>query len=199
MATRSRRIDFVSELIPPPNTSVRTKPIEYMKHFTFLFLSAVGASLLFTSCGIKPAPAEAAIAASFNPSRNKALIYVYRPARLLGASVNSRVSLDGRSKGELPNGKFMCLETPSGTHQLLAGGRLVHFSAKPGKCDYFRVDVSAESQGSMISGPAVMPILAFHFQGNQVEESEARNALKKTSQVAVQDSPSTSNIKIIAE
>ena len=74
-----------------------------------------------------------------------------------------------------------------------------HFSAKPGKCYYFRVDVSAETHGNFISGPTVSPILAFHFQGNQVEESEAQNALRKMSQVAVQDSPSASNIKIIPE
>lgn len=76
---------------------------------------------------------------------------------------------------------------------------MVQIFAKPGECYYVRVDVSAKTQGNMISGPIVSPILAFHFQGNQVEEGEAQNSLRKMSQVAVQDSPSASNIKIIPE
>ncbi len=162
-------------------------------------ISLLGAILLMASCGIAPTPNEAAVAASFTPARNKSLIYVYRPARLLGAAVNSRVSLDGRSKGEMPNGKFMCLETTQGTHELLAGGRSIRFSAQPGKCYYFGVDVSSESQGYMMIGLTPMPILAFNFQGYQVEESEARDTLRKTSQVAAKDAPIQQTVKIIRE
>ncbi|MEO5914683.1 MAG: DUF2846 domain-containing protein [Luteolibacter sp.] len=159
----------------------------------------LGAVLLMASCGAAPTSKEAAVAASFTPTRDMSLIYVYRPAGLLGAAVNSRVSMDGRSKGELPNGKFMCFETVQGNHELLAGGRSIRFSAKSGECYFFMVNVSSESQGHMVTGPVTVPILGFNFQGQQVDANEARSALQKISQVAVKDAPISQTVRIIRE
>ncbi len=168
----------------------------HFRSLTFFWLSAV---LFIASCGVTPTSDETAIAVSFTPSQGKSLIYVYRPARLLGAAINSRVALDGRSKGELPNGKFMCLEVNQGPHELLAGGQSIRFNTKPGERRFFQVDVSSESQGYMIAGPVMTPILAFKFQAYQIDENEARKALHKTRQVAVKDAPIPTSITIIQE
>ena len=152
------------------------------------------------SCGVTPTSQEIAIAGSYSPSPGKSLVYVYRPSRLLGAAVNARVSMDRRSKGELPNGKFMCLEVTPGPHELLAGGNLLHMNAKAGSCHYFRMAVSARETGGRLEyAPGlVAPILSFDFRSNEISDPPARQEIRKCGQVAVVDAPITS-ARIIEE
>lgn len=151
------------------------------------------------SCGVTPSSQETARAESFSPAPGKSLVYVYRPSGLLGAAVNARVSMDKRSKGELPNGKFMCLEVSPGHHELLAGGRLIRFNAKGDSCHYFKMDVSANDTGARLAyGLGQLAALSFNFQSHQVPDPPARQEIRKCGQVAVVDAPITS-ARIIEE
>lgn len=167
----------------------------------FLFVAAIVFLhvLFLPSCAKGPTPEDKALSTSFSPKKNKSLIYIYRPMRIIGSAQNSRVSLTGRSKGELPNGKFMCLEVDPGTHHLLAGGRSIRFSAKHGKLYFFRVDVSAQAQGSMTTSQMTMPIMAFSFRASQVDELVGRDGVRRCDQVSSVDAPIANGVKIIAE
>ncbi|MES2657114.1 MAG: DUF2846 domain-containing protein [Verrucomicrobiota bacterium] len=161
-------------------------------------LTILSASILMASCGANPTTDEASIAQSHTPRSGQSLIYVYWPSDVFSTAATTRVSINRKSKGELPNGSFMCLQMAAGEHQLLVGSQAAKLHAQPNKCYYFKVKRSAKQQGSMMYGSMLYPILVFSSTPDSTEETVARSEIKKCRQVAVGEGES-SNIKIIPE
>ena len=155
-------------------------------------------SFLMVSCGANPTTQEAILAQSYTPRSGQALIYVYWPSDLLSTGANTRISIDRKSKGELTNGSFMCLQVGAGERQLVVGSAATKFRAGPDKCYYFKVTRSAEQQGSTMVGSVFYPILVFSSTPNATEEAVAKREIGRCRQIAVGELE-TSNIKIIPE
>lgn len=161
-------------------------------------LATLSVSILMASCGANPTTDEASLAQSYTPRSGQALIYVYWPSDVFSTAATTRVSIDRKSKGELPNGTFMCLQVVAGEHQLVVGSQAVKLRAQAGKCYYFKVTRSAKQQGSMMIGSILYPILVFSSTPNPTQEATARDEIQRCRQIAVGEGES-SNIKIIPE
>ena len=155
-------------------------------------------STLMASCGANPAAKEADLARSYTPRNGQTLIYVYWLSAVFSTAATTRVSIDRKSKGELPNGTFMCLPVLAGEHQVVVGSQASKLRAQAGKCYYFKVTQSAKQQGSMMIGSIFYPILVFSSTPNPTQEATAREEIKRCRQIAVGEGES-SNIKIIPE
>jgi len=161
-------------------------------------LAILSASVLMVSCGANPTSQETILAQSYTPRSGQALIYVYWPSDLFSTGAKTRISIDRKSKGELPNGSFMCLQVGAGEQQLVVGSAATKFRAIPNRCYYFKVTRSAKQQGALMLGTAFYPILVFSSSPNTMEEAVAKDEIGRCRQIAVGEIE-TSHIKIIPE
>jgi Protein of unknown function (DUF2846) len=164
----------------------------------FLRANVILAVALLIQCGTSPSNVESTKAASFSPQAGKSFLYVYRPAKLLGAAVPAPLAVNKRHKGEIANGKFIMLELPAGRHQILAGNNMVVLPMKEKTCYYIKQEVGATQTASMMSAGLNYPILAFHYIAHQMPESMAKIELSRCKQTASTDGP-ISQIQIIGE
>jgi hypothetical protein len=76
---------------------------------------------LLVSCQLQPSAAEQAVAASFNPPQDKALICVYRPSKPFTGLARRPVFINNQHIASTSLGSFVAISVKPGTYNVEAG------------------------------------------------------------------------------
>ena len=79
------------------------------------------AALALGCANVSTAPAEADIAAkNFEPLEGQGVVYLYRPARAMGAAIQMQVTVNGDTAGGTGPGTYFRFDLPPGLHTFMS-------------------------------------------------------------------------------
>jgi Protein of unknown function (DUF2846) len=123
--------------------------------FSCAAILAFGSSCTQTNV---PTAAEVELAASANPTKGKALIYVYNSSSSGIRIVQKHILIDGRSIGILKGSSYIVSSLDPGKRTIYAGGDPITVNARSGQIYYLSQNHSLQS-GSMISLNVPAPLI----------------------------------------
>jgi len=98
----------------------------FVRTFTLALLLTAAASAALAQDQTQPAPSPAQTAASTQPSADglparaagKAVVFIYRPGKLVGKALEPSVFVDGVEVGRMDNGRFIVVLLDPGEHRI---------------------------------------------------------------------------------